>query len=215
MPKPDLRIGVLTLSPGDETQLKPETLGAELQSLISNGNLRYTPAPDDWMPFDDGTTILRHLQDGLDTFQLFSDSANLASLSTRRRIKLFVIDPAVLLHPAKARLAELIQEHVCSCYDKASCIVIYGSLPAQFAKELSKYYERELRDLISEANSSLFEYKVEDVPRLKQFLRRVTPLLGDVPVSPRNTEALLVLAAINRTSVPTIEAPALGMGAGK
>src|SRR5260370_4147906 len=146
MPKPELRIGILTLSQGDESQLVPGALSAQLQALISQGKIAYAASPDDWIPFDDGKTILSHLQDGLGAFQLFSDSSDVARFKTRRKIQLFVIDPTVLLHPEKAKLAILIQEHICSCNDKASCIVICGALPSQFAADLLAQYRDKLND---------------------------------------------------------------------
>src|SRR5262249_35256625 len=153
MPKPALRIGVLTLCPGDETQLNPGPLGDQVKTLIGGRFLNYTPAPDDWVPFNDGTPILQHLKNGLDRFELFSDSSSLADFAARRGIKLFVIDPLVLLHPAKASLAVLIQEHVCSRSDKASCIVIRDSLPAQFLSDFCTFYLDIFRDLMDNANS--------------------------------------------------------------
>jgi len=214
MPKPTLRIAVVTLRPGDEGELDPGALSDELRNLITAGTLSYTPAPDDWMPFNDGITILAHLKDGLNAFELLSGSANVADFKIRREIKLFVIDPAVLLHPGKRSLAVLIQEHVCSREDKASCIVVRGTLPAPFFDQLSAHYKVKFSDLIDHANGSLFEYKVDDLFRLKQFLRRVTPWLGDVPDSERHAEAAGILAGINRGRVPAIGAPTIGVGGG-
>jgi len=214
MPKPPLRIAVLTLRPGDERELDPGPLADEVRRLINGGTLSYAPAPDDWMPFNDGITILRHLTDGLDAFEVFSDSATVADFKIRRGTNLFVIDPAVLLHPAKRSLAVLIQEHVCSREDKASCIVIRGNLPAPFFDQLSAHYKVKFSDLIDHANGSLFDYQVADLFRLKQFLKRVTPWLGDVPDSERHAEAAGILARINRGRVPAIGAPTIGVGGG-
>jgi hypothetical protein len=214
MSKPQLRIGVLTLSQGDERQLEPGALSTQLQALISQGTITYAAAPDDWVPFGDGKTILKHLQDGLDGFQLFSDSSDVARFKTRRKIKLFVIDPAVLLHPEKAKLAILIQEHVCSCTDKASCIVICGTLPLQFVRDLWEHHGVKLNDLLEETVGSLFEFRVDDVLRLKQFLRRITPFLGDVPVSPRFAEATRAIAHLIGGHLPPIGVPTIGIGAG-
>jgi hypothetical protein len=214
MPKPPLRIAVLTLRPGDEAQLDPGPLSDEVRRLINAGTLSYTAAPDDWTPFNDGTPILRHLQDGLDAFEVISDSASVAQFRIRRGISLFVIDPAVLLHPGKRSLAVLIQEHVCSREDKASCIVIRGTLPAPFFADLETHYTDKFSDLMNNANGSLFDYQVGTLLRLKQFLKRVTPLLGDVPDSERHAEAARVLAGINRGRVPAIGAPTIGVGGG-
>jgi hypothetical protein len=214
MPKPALRIGVLTLSRGDERDLDAGPLADQVRALIRTGTLSYTAAPDDWVPFNDGTTILRHLTDGLDAFEVLSNSVGIADLKARREIKLFVIDPAVLLHPAKARLAVLIQEHICSRNDKASCIVICRTLPAHLFDELFRHYSDKLRDLI-ECDGALFEYSADAPLRLKQFLKRVTPLLGDVPDTARRAEAVRILETVIGGLVPAIATPVIGIGAGK
>ncbi len=213
MPKPALRIGVLTLRPGDEAQLEAGPLATELNALIAQGALNYPAAPDDWIPFNDGTTILSHLAAGLDSFQLSSGSVNLTDFRTRLGIKLFVIDPAVLLHPVKMRLAILIQEHVCCRKDAASCVVIRGSLPVQFVADMSTYYQDKLTDLMTNANGALFEYQVDNLFRLQQFLRRVGPILGNVPDSQRRAEAIQVLAGVTGSILPSFGMPTIGIGA--
>jgi len=195
MPKPALNIGVLTLCRGDEVELEPGPLGEQVKILISNGTLSYAPVPDDWIPFNDGTTILHHLEVGFG-FELGSTSARLNDFEARRETKLFVIDPVVLFHPAKADLAVLIQEHVCSRNNQASCIVFRGTLPKPFIDELSNYYIDKFSTLLNCANSSLFEYQVNDLFRLKQFLRRVTPLLGTIPDDIGISQAVRALATM-------------------
>jgi len=211
--KPQLRISVLTLAPGDEAQLVDSPLSTQLKGLIAAGSLKYTAAADDWEPFGDGKTIWSHLQEGLNAFDVFSESAGIRTFKTRRNIGLFVVDPAALLHPVKSRLAILIQEHVCSRDDKASCIVIHGPLPPQFFRELQTYYSEALIDLLQESKGKLFEDEIDSPRRLRQFLRRLGPELANVPHSERDAEALTALRAVNGRLIPPIS-PTIGMGAG-
>src|SRR5271156_3272199 len=92
-------------------------------------------------------------------------------------------------HYSDTLLAVKVQEHVCSRSDKASCIVFRGTLPTQLFTDLSTYYLSRFSDLIKYANGDLFEYQVDTLFRLKQFLKRVAPWLGDVPDSQRRREA--------------------------
>jgi hypothetical protein len=206
MPRPQLRIAVLTLSPGEERQLEAGPLGDQVRELITQRKLTYPDAADEWVPFDDKTTIMQHLSAGLDTYELFSRSDTLASFRSRRDIRLFVIDPVVLLHPAKAQLAALIQEHVCSRDDKASCIVVFG--PGQYVDPLFAHYRDKLSDLL-DLGGQLFEYRADNPFRLRQYLRRIGPLLGNVPVSQRQSEANALLADITGGPVPTLQMPTM------
>lgn len=191
---PEFRIGVLALSPGDENEFSPGQASAQFSSLIAQGffNLNqagqpYAASPDDWVPFDDGKSILEHVKAGLEGFTVIADSRDLSSVRTRRGIQLFALDAAVLLHPRKAQMASLIQENVCARSDCGACIIIPKSIPNPFRDTLLGLSRVQLSDL--HAYRKLVEVPVDEPERLETFLARLPALFG-LPIKERALEAL-------------------------
>jgi hypothetical protein len=217
-PKPQVRIGVLTLHLGDEDGFIPGPVHVELNDLIMRGvfdfskmGSPYAASPDGWVPFGDTQSILQLLKAGLGDFDLYSDSANLASDDIRLGVNLFIIDPLVLLHRDKAVLAALIQEHIISRKDKAFCIIVPQSLPEMFRKQILDLCTDKFNSLKTRVDATMAEFEADKPERLSWFLRRVSPYLRGLPNPARLEEARQTLANMR---VPFIElaAPTIGGG---
>jgi hypothetical protein len=216
---PELRVGVLTLNLGDEVHFLPGQPCDQFNTLVTQGSFNlqqagqpYSASPDDWVPFGDGTSILAHLRAGLDGFDVFADSLQLSEFRTRRGIRLFVIDLAVLLHPGKANLASLIQEHVCSRNDCAACIIVPRGIPNPFRETLLGLSSDKLSDLDDNSDATLVEVEIDRPEELRRFLRRITPYLGGHPVPARAAELVAVLQGMGVPLVGAIAAPIIGAG---
>jgi hypothetical protein len=211
---PELRVGVLTLSLGDEVDLEQGPVCDEFNALVTEGlfNLQqtgrpYAASPDDWVPFGDKTSILAHLKAELVGFDLFADSLQLSEFRTRRGIRLFIIDLTVLLLPTKANLAFLIQEHVCSRNDCAACIIVPRSIPNPFRNSLLHLSRNKLSDLEKHGNEMLVELEIDRPEQLGRFLRRIAPFLSGHPIPARSAELRNLLLVMGIPPAGTIPPP--------
>lgn len=213
-----IRVAVLALTYGQHESLLPAEFKDSVLSAratydcLTKGSV-YGDTPDDWSPYENGTSVLKYLSG--DDFEVNSLSSYLQKkdrwFELANKAELYLIDPIFLAHSDHIELVATLDGAIGTNASKGACVLLPQRMPEALRRVSQEICLQRLR-LTFEAykDEGRGEWLADADLRLKAYLKRFDGARKETPTADalEAVRALLLNQGVQTLTLP--KSPRLG-----